>query len=619
MSAFRTLSIKRKLVSIILLVSSSVLIMACAAFVAYDQITFRRTIRDDLNSLAKVVATSSRGALSYDDQRLALQYLSSLKAKKHVVGGCFYKDSAIFAHFHRAGAPASQFPPAPKSDGLRLENGHFEVFEPVLDRDGIRVGTLFIQYDLDEMSSRLKRFSGMVGIVLLAAVLAMIQLSSRLQKIISTPILSLANTARIVSEQKDYGIRAEKQSEDEIGFLIDRFNEMLVQIEIRDRAVKEANAQLLQSEQKALAGTQAKSSFLANMSHELRTPMNSIIGFSEVLLDPKLPVDDATRKQFLENILGSGRHLLNLINDILDLSKVEAGKVELRPEDFHLAETLQGVMAVVHPLAMKKQQELTLRVDESLGLVYHDTARFKQIFYNLLSNAIKFTPDGGKVIATALPSLDGCFEVSVTDTGIGIKPEDHASVFEEFKQIDTGYARKQQGTGLGLALVRQFVRLMGGDISVKSQIGEGATFTVRLPLRQGAASSESAEGIEASGHEPLVLVIEDDPNSASLLSFYLTHGGYQVRQAAGGEEIQDLVKELKPVAITLDILLPRVDGWQVLRKLKADPETREIPVIVISVIDDKKTAQESGAAARLVKPVSSDTLLGTLKSVIKPK
>jgi signal transduction histidine kinase len=356
-----------------------------------------------------------------------------------------------------------------------------------------------------------------------------------------------------------------------------------------------------------------KSEFLANMSHELRTPLNAIIGFSEVLLDENMPIDPETEQQFQENILTSGRHLLSLINDILDLSKVEAGQMELHPEDLDLTEALQGVHAVIKPLAQKKQQVLELTVDPALTTIHHDPGRFKQIMYNLLSNAVKFTPEGGRITTTARLTPEGWLEIAVTDTGIGIAPADLETIFEEFRQVDSGYARQQQGTGLGLALVRRFLVLMGGDIHVESAVGVGSTFTVHLPLYQTVPDTPHPIG----GEGPLVLVVEDDAAAASLLAFHLHRAGYRVERAASAAQALEKAQRLRPDLITLDIVLPQEDGWHVLRELKANPSTRAVPVCVVSIVDDPGTSQQHGAAAHLVKPVDPQQLLETVGRLVR--
>jgi protein-histidine pros-kinase len=217
------------------------------------------------------------------------------------------------------------------------------------------------------------------------------------------------------------------------------------------------------------------------MSHELRTPLSAIIGFAEVLTETEMEVDEATQQEFLRDILAAGRHLLQLINDILDISKAEAGKMDFVPEHFEVEPAVRGVGAVAKALVSRKHQRLELRVEPGIGVVHHDPARFKQVLFNLVSNAVKFTPDGGDIRVTASRSDDAWLEVAVSDTGIGMKPEDQTRVFEEFQQIDSGHNREQQGTGLGLAIVRRFVRTMGGDVWVNSELGRGATFTFRIP------------------------------------------------------------------------------------------------------------------------------------------
>ncbi len=373
----------------------------------------------------------------------------------------------------------------------------------------------------------------------------------------------------------------------------------------------------------------AKSQFLANMSHELRTPLNSIIGFSEMLEDRVFGELNEKQARYVRNVLSSGRHLLELINDILDLSKIESGRLELHPEEMEVAPVLEGVLAIVRPLATKKSLHLAGKFQEGLPVIRADRSKFKQIFYNLLSNAVKFTPDGGRITVTAEFLAKGSqatsaesdvLQIRVADTGIGIRPEDQERVWKEFEQVDSSFARGQQGTGLGLALTRRLVEQHGGHITLHSSgvSGEGCVFTVDFPLAAGEGDPESvAEDRSVAPQRsdparPLVLVVEDDASAASLLSEYLTAGGYDVALARDGTQAIAMAEELQPFAITLDILLPDRIGWEVLGELKKRPDTADIPVVVVTITEDRQLGLSLGALDFLVKPIGRDHLLNTL-------
>jgi CheY-like chemotaxis protein/GGDEF domain-containing protein/two-component sensor histidine kinase len=363
------------------------------------------------------------------------------------------------------------------------------------------------------------------------------------------------------------------------------------------------------------------------MSHELRTPLNAIIGFSEVLLDPDLSdMPDDQRAEFLDNIHRSGKHLLGLINDILDLSKVEAGRMELHPEPLAVSTLVQGCLDIVKPLAAKKHIDLKAACEPAELLVEADAARVKQVLYNLLSNAVKFTPEGGRVSVDATIQGEEV-HVAVQDTGVGIAADDQELVFEEFRQVDGAATREQEGTGLGLALVRRLVELHGGRIWLRSTIGEGSTFTFALPLRS-AKAAVTGEGKprnaqesprrtvrESRGGLPVVIV-EDEQAAAELLTLHLTRAGYEVHRAASAVEAVGLVKEVKPFAVTLDVLMPDRDGWDILASLKSDPDTRDIPVIVVSIVDNRELGFALGASDYLVKPIDRKALLGALQRLI---
>ena len=401
-------------------------------------------------------------------------------------------------------------------------------------------------------------------------------------------------------------------------------HELEVQIQYRLMeelaARKRAEAALQQAKEAAEAATRHKSEFLANMSHELRTPLNAIIGFSEVLLEKMFGELNEKQEEYLQDILSSGQHLLSLINDILDLSKVEAGKMELEPTVFNLRELLEGSLVMVKERALTHGLMLSLDIAEDIDAFIGDERKVKQVLFNLLSNAVKFTPDKGKVSVTATKT-DGVVQVVVRDTGIGIAAEDQQQIFAAFQQVGKGMVGKPEGTGLGLALTKKFVELHGGQIRVESTLGQGSTFTFTLPIT-GAADGTPLPavrqkavregGAEAACADPLVLIIDDDAKAVELLRLYLTEAGYAVAIAHDGQAGFEQLRQLDPDAIILDVLLPKMDGWAFLAQIKADLTLKEVPVIIASVVDQKAKGFALGAAQYLVKPVPKEELLREL-------
>jgi CheY-like chemotaxis protein len=364
------------------------------------------------------------------------------------------------------------------------------------------------------------------------------------------------------------------------------------------------------------------------MSHELRTPLNAIIGYSEMLREEAADVGVKEFVPDLERIHAAGKHLLALINDILDLSKIEAGKMELFVESFDVADMIDEVAVTVQPLVAKNRNTLEVRVPDEAGVMRADLTKLRQSLFNLLSNAAKFTEDG-RITLTVERAREGgrggeFVEFHVADTGIGIDASHIARLFEPFTQANAETTRKYGGTGLGLSITRRFCQMMGGDVMVESMVGRGSTFTIRVPARVVDAG-EAAEALEArrtavgatvptpSPGAPLVLVIDDDPAARDLAERLLTTEGYRVATATDGREGLRLARELKPAAITLDVMMPTVDGWAVLSSLKADPATAGIPVIMVTMTRDRHLGYALGAADLLVKPIDRERLVKVLR------
>ena len=354
-----------------------------------------------------------------------------------------------------------------------------------------------------------------------------------------------------------------------------------------------------------------KSEFLASMSHELRTPLNAVIGFSEVLLERMFGELNERQDEYLRDILSSGKHLLQLLNDILDLSKVEAGRMELERSTFSLRGAFEYGLSMVRERAMAHGIEVTLEIGPGLDTLDSDELRFKQVLLNLLSNAVKFTPDGGRVMVAAR-RRDGEVAVTVTDNGIGIPPEDRERIFESFQQGRRG-AQREEGTGLGLTLCRRIVALLGGSMWLETEPGVGSTFGFTVPI---AALAENLQTTPAGTTDlPVVVVVDDDRASLDLISAYLDGLGVQVMVARDGSEGLELIRSVSPAAVVLDIRLPGMDGWEVLGRLRADEATRDLPVIIVSILDEKSRGLSLGAVDYLNKPVGRDSLVGALRRV----
>jgi signal transduction histidine kinase/CheY-like chemotaxis protein len=366
---------------------------------------------------------------------------------------------------------------------------------------------------------------------------------------------------------------------------------------------------------------QHKSQFLANMSHELRTPLNAIIGYSEILQEDVADFGQEAIVPDLKKIEGAGRHLLGLINDILDLSKVEAGRMEIFLEDVELVPLLEQVCALIVPLAEKNGNTLELRLAEDLGSIRTDRTKLKQSLLNILSNGSKFTENGRlTLVAERFETDRPMVQFAVSDTGIGMTEEQLGRLFQAFSQAEASTTKKYGGTGLGLAISRRFCQLLGGDIAVTSRPGEGSTFTITLPARSEAPArivpTETARLAADPDNRPSILIVDDDPAARELLAANLKGAGYRLVHAAGGEEALNLARTLRPDAITLDILMPKPDGWDVLNALKADPDLCDIPVIIVTVAPERGIGLSLGAVEVLTKPVDRARLTALINRLV---
>ena len=396
-------------------------------------------------------------------------------------------------------------------------------------------------------------------------------------------------------------------------------------IDISDR--KEMEREMVVAMEQAETANKTKSAFLANMSHELRTPMNAIIGYAEILKEDAEDEENEVIVPDLDKIITAGRHLLQLINDVLDISKVESGHMELYLEEFDIAAMISDAASTVSTLVEKNNNTLEIKVEENIGSMHADMTKVRQIVFNLVSNAAKFTSDGKVGIEASTMDKNGepFIRLAVTDSGIGIPEDKLEHIFEEFSQADTSTTRNYGGTGLGLALVLRFARMMGGDVRVESTPGEGSVFTLEIPARVVVEDETSASVLKGVGQAVKsgavtpgkILVIDDDSNARRLLTRVLEDQGYEVITAEGGEEGIALAKSEKPAVITCDILMPNIDGWEVLQRLKGDPDTASIPVVMVSMVDEGKKGAALGAVEHLRKPVDREQLRKVISRYIK--
>ncbi len=507
MHLLRGLSIQHKLVLLSLLTCSAVLVLAFSAFAYFESKQQRRALVEEITSISAIIGHNSAAALLFLDQEDAATTLGALRSKAYVRDATLLTpDGKVFASLLPTSDPDAILPGecAPRNApehgassyvAFRQDRGALLDVCRLIMVDGLTVGTLHVVADLRRLHDEINGFIIAGAVTTLVLLILAVPLSWQLQRMISGPITELAHAMTRVARDMDYGLRVKKRSDDEVGTLIERFNDMLAQIGAHEASLTAARLE-------AEASNRAISAFLANTSHELRTPLNAIIGFSEVIKHQTMGGVLPAYVSYANDIWESGKHLLGIINGLLDLSKIEAGKFKLAADHIDVAEIIARVLRMTGEIGKASDLAFEVSIEPDDMILEADDRLIRQCLLNLLSNAIKFTPAGGRVRVSAAVDGDGCLQLSVGDTGIGIEQSDLATILLPFGQVEKAYNRKHTGTGLGLPLVRKFIELHGGRLEIDSKPGVGTIATLRLPAERLTAgfATERSSRREPRGH-----------------------------------------------------------------------------------------------------------------------
>ena len=612
-SYLRRLPIRAKLVAMIMITSATVLAIASAGSMAWDYYQLRSDLATELGAQANLVLQNSSAALSFDDPRTAADTLKTLATVPRLYVACLYDEHGrLFASWLR---PASRAGCAAESRGdqttFRAGTLSYETSGLL---DGRKFGSVYLESDTGLLTSRLRVQAAVTALLLIMALGVALVLSSRLQRLVSAPVLELARTAADVSTRGDYSVRAQKVSADELGTLVDAFNRMLQQIQQREGELREAN--------------RLKDEFLATLSHELRTPLNAILGWTRLLRAGAVP--PASSDRALEKVERNAQAQVRLIEDLLEVSRITTGKLrlELRPVD--LAAIVHAAVESVRPAAEPRGLTIQTSGLDRPAPTVGDPDRLQQVVWNLLSNAVKFTPAGGRVTVSLARDL-GRDLLTVTDTGMGIEPAFVPHVFDTFRQADASSTRQHGGLGLGLSIARRLVELHGGGIEAASGgAGKGATFTVWLPIRAqdavpAAGTPEPEEAAAAAAGRlagTTVLVVDDDEDALQLLGSVMTQAGATVLAASSADAALRLAVERQPRVLVSDIGMPGTDGFALLEQIRAALGD-QAPAVAIALTAyagdrDRQRSFAAGYQRHLAKPFDPIALVQMISGMLAP-